>query len=254
MWQRFTEKARKIIFYAQEEAQGHGDGYVSTEHILLGLLREPDSTAGRTLELLQKNPHEIREAVILQLPKADTRPSQDMTLTPRAKQVIDLAYDETRMLRNDYIGTEHLLLGLIHERESIAARVLKKMGVDLEATREAVATIQTNNPEEFAVRNASKSSSEFQYRTTMNRVREWVTWAAHLEDPHASLSDDLKQLQAKLAEATSDMERSLLLGLCLEISEGGSLADSENWKKLRLSKEQVEALAQIGAEVKKVLE
>ena len=119
MWQRFTERARKVVFYAQEEAQKFGEGYVSTEHLLLGLVRESDSVAARVLDKLGVSLNRVRAEVEKQLPRGDARPNQDMTLTPRAKRVIDLAYDEARNLNNNYIGTEHLLLGLIREGDGL---------------------------------------------------------------------------------------------------------------------------------------
>ncbi len=144
MWQRFTERARKVVFYAQEEAQKFGEGYVSTEHLLLGLVRESDSVAARVLEKLGVSLNRIRAEVEKQLPRGDARPSQDMTLTPRAKRVIDLAYDEARNLNNNYIGTEHLLLGLIREGDGLAGRVLAKLGVELEKARREVMALQDN--------------------------------------------------------------------------------------------------------------
>src|SRR5581483_12298161 len=84
MWQRFTERARKVVFYAQEEAQKFGEGYVSTEHLLLGLVRESDSVAARVLDKLGVSLNRVRAEVEKQLPRGDARPSQDMTLTPRA--------------------------------------------------------------------------------------------------------------------------------------------------------------------------
>jgi len=144
MWQRFTERARKVVFYAQEEAQKFGEGYVSTEHLLLGLVRESDSVAARVLEKLGVSLNRIRAEVENQLPRGDARPSQDMTLTPRAKRVIDLAYDEARNLNNNYIGTEHLLLGLIREGDGLAGRVLAKLGVELEKARKEVMALQDN--------------------------------------------------------------------------------------------------------------
>ena len=142
MWQRFTERARKAVFYAQEEAQKFGEGSVSTEHLLLGLVREDGSVATRVLEGLGVNPNEIRAEVEKQLPRGDMRPNQDTTLTPRAKRVIDLAYDEARNLNNNYIGTEHLLLGLIREGDGLSGRVMAKMGLELEHVRRAVIAIQ----------------------------------------------------------------------------------------------------------------
>src|SRR5687768_9369928 len=156
MWQRFTERARKVVFYAQEEAQKFGEGYVSTEHLLLGLVRESDSVAARVLEKLGVSLNRIRAEVEKQLPRGDARPSQDMTLTPRAKRVIDLAYDEARNLNNNYIGTEHLLLGLIREGDGLAGRVLAKLGVELEKARREVMALQDN---ETTTKSGTRSSS-----------------------------------------------------------------------------------------------
>ena len=156
MWQRFTERARKVVFYAQEEAQKFGEGYVSTEHLLLGLVRESDSVAARVLEKLGVSLNRIRSEVEKQLPRGDARPNQDMTLTPRAKRVIDLAYDEARNLNNNYIGTEHLLLGLIREGDGLAGRVLAKLGVELEKARREVMALQDN---ESQAKNGGRSSS-----------------------------------------------------------------------------------------------
>jgi len=159
MWQRFTERARKVVFYAQEEAQKFGEGYVSTEHLLLGLVRESDSVAARVLEKLGVSLNRIRAEVEKQLPRGDARPSQDMTLTPRAKRVIDLAYDEARNLNNNYIGTEHLLLGLIREGDGLAGRVLAKLGVELERARREVMSLQDNETQTKSGSRSSGSSS-----------------------------------------------------------------------------------------------
>lgn len=156
MWQRFTERARKVVFYAQDEAQKFGEGYVSTEHLLLGLVRETDSVAARVLERLEVSLSRIRAEVEDQLPRGESRASTDMTLTPRAKRVIDLAYDEARNLNNNYIGTEHLLLGLIREGDGLAGRVLAKLGVELERARREVTALQDNDTQ---TRSSSKSGS-----------------------------------------------------------------------------------------------
>jgi ATP-dependent Clp protease ATP-binding subunit ClpC len=145
MWQRFTERARRVVFFAQEEAGRLGENYVSTEHLLLGLVREPDSVAARILDRMGVSLGRIRSEIERQVTRGDGRLGQDMQLTPRAKRVIDLAYDEARQLNNNYIGTEHLLLGLIREGEGLAGRVLAKLGVDLERTRREVMALQDND-------------------------------------------------------------------------------------------------------------
>jgi ATP-dependent Clp protease ATP-binding subunit ClpC len=144
MWQRFTERARRVVFFAQEEAGRLGENYVSTEHLLLGLVRENDSVAARILDRMGVSLGRIRSEIERQVTRGDGRLGQDMQLTPRAKRVIDLAYDEARQLSNNYIGTEHLLLGLIREGEGLAGRVLAKLGVDLERTRREVMALQDN--------------------------------------------------------------------------------------------------------------
>lgn len=142
MWQRFTDRARKVIFYAQEEAQRLGETQVSTEHLLLGLVRETDSVAVRILDRLGVSPQRIRAEIERYATRGEARYGAEMQLTSRAKRVIDLAYDEARQLNNNYIGTEHLLLGLIREGEGLAARVLHKLGVDLDRARREVMNLQ----------------------------------------------------------------------------------------------------------------
>src|SRR5436305_12716294 len=127
MWQRFTERARRVVFFAQEEAARLGENYVGTEHLLLGLVRENDSVAARILDRLGVPLGRIRSDIEKQVSRGHGNLGQDMQLTPRAKRVIDLAYEVARQFSNDYIGTEHILLGLIREGDGLAARVLIKM-------------------------------------------------------------------------------------------------------------------------------
>src|SRR2546421_1911289 len=123
MWQRFTERARRVVYFAQEEAARFGENSVGTEHLLLGLAREEDSVAGRILIGRLGIPlGNIRSAVEKQISRGPGIVGQDMQLTPRAKQMIDLAYEEARRLNNNYIGSEHLLLGLIMEPEGLGGR------------------------------------------------------------------------------------------------------------------------------------
>ncbi|MCL6519205.1 MAG: ATP-dependent Clp protease ATP-binding subunit [Armatimonadetes bacterium] len=158
MWQRFTERARRVVFFAQEEASRLGENFVTTEHLLLGLVRESDSVAARILDRMGVSLNRIRAEIERQVTRGDGRLSQDtMQLTPRAKRVIDLAYDEARQLNNNYIGTEHLLLGLIREGEGLAARVLAKLGVDLERTRREVMNLQSDDSSMATTRTRSRT-------------------------------------------------------------------------------------------------
>jgi ATP-dependent Clp protease ATP-binding subunit ClpC len=175
MWQRFTERARKVVFYAQEEAQKFGEGYVSTEHLLLGLVRESDSVAARVLDKLGVSLNRIRAEVEKSLPRGDARPNQDMTLTPRAKRVIDLAYDEARNLNNNYIGTEHLLLGLIREGDGLAGRVLAKLGVELEKARKEVMAMQDNDSQSKSGGGSRSSSNNGNKTQTLDEFGRDLT-------------------------------------------------------------------------------
>ena len=138
MWQRFTERSRRVVFYAQEEAGRLGQNQVSTEHLLLGLVRKNDTVAARLLDRMGVGLGRIRSEIERQVARGKGRPGQDMQLAPRGKRVIDLAFDEARQLDNDHIGTEHLLLGLIREGEGLAGVTLVKLGVTLERTRQEV--------------------------------------------------------------------------------------------------------------------
>ena len=142
MWQRFTERARRAIFFAQEEAGRLGENYVSTEHLLLGLTRENDSAAARILDSMHISLAKIRQYMENQVTRGEGRLGQDMQLTPRAKRAIDLAYDEARSLDNNYIGSEHLLLGLLLEGEGLAGRVLADLGAEHDRAKEIVKRMQ----------------------------------------------------------------------------------------------------------------
>lgn len=134
-FEKFTERARKVFTLAQEEAQRLNHNYIGTEHLLLGLVREGDGIAARVLTNLGVQLPEVRQAVLDIIGEGKGEATGDPGLTPRAKKVIELSMDEARRLNNHYIGTEHLLLGLVREREGVAAIVLEKMGVSLEKVR-----------------------------------------------------------------------------------------------------------------------
>ncbi len=130
MWEPFTERARRSIVLAQEEAQRLGNNYIGTEHLLLGIISEGESVAAKVLENLGVNLQKVRGEVEAIVGKGSQTTQHEMVFTPRAKRVIELAFEEARALAHNYIGTEHLLLGLVREGEGVAARVLSNLGVD----------------------------------------------------------------------------------------------------------------------------
>ena len=134
-FEKFTERARRVLTLAQEEAQHFNHSYIGTEHILLGLVREEGGVAARILGNLGVGLSKVRSAVEFIIGHGEKPGTSDIGLTPRAKRVIELAIDEARHLSHSYIGTEHLLLGLLREGEGIAAGVLDSFGVTLERAR-----------------------------------------------------------------------------------------------------------------------
>ena len=139
MFGRFTERAQKVLILAQEEAKRFNHNFVGTEHLLLGLVREGEGIAAKALLSLGVELNTVRLQVEKMIGKSDTLlPAQGANYTPRAKKVIELAIEEGRMLGHNYVGTEHLLLGLLREGEGIAAQVLTNMGVDLLKARKSV--------------------------------------------------------------------------------------------------------------------
>ena len=132
---KFTERARRVLTLAQEEAQRFNHNYIGTEHLLLGLVREGDGVAAKVLSNLGVELSKVRSAVEFIIGRGDRATVGEIGLTPRAKKVIELAVDEARRLSHHYIGTEHLLLGLVREGEGIAASVLESLGVNLERVR-----------------------------------------------------------------------------------------------------------------------
>src|SRR5215467_8704433 len=134
---KFTERARKVLSLAQEEAQHFQHNYIGTEHLLLGLVREGEGVAANVLNNLGVDLNKVRSTVEFIIGHGDHIVLGEIGLTPRAKKVIELAVDEARRLGHHYIGTEHLLLGLVREGEGIAAGVLESLGVTLERVRKA---------------------------------------------------------------------------------------------------------------------
>jgi ATP-dependent Clp protease ATP-binding subunit ClpA len=142
MWQRFTERARRVVFFAQEEAARFGGNLVDTEHLLLGLVREEDSAACRILTRLGTPAGAVRTETEARVTRVQGDLSRATELTSKAKRVIDLAYEEARLLDNNYIGSEHLLVAIIREGDGLGARVLESLGIDLQRARAEVHGMQ----------------------------------------------------------------------------------------------------------------
>ncbi|MBS4021224.1 MAG: ATP-dependent Clp protease ATP-binding subunit [Dethiobacter sp.] len=152
MFGRFTERAQKVLVLAQDEAKRFNHSFVGTEHILLGLVREGEGIAAKVLLALGVELDSIRSEVEKLFGKTDQRPThQGVNYTPRAKKVIELAIEEGQNLGHNYVGTEHLLLGLIREGEGIAAQVLTNLGADLQRARKSVLGLLGSSDEPLPV-------------------------------------------------------------------------------------------------------
>jgi len=138
MFERFTDRARRVVVLAQEEARMLNHNYIGTEHILLGLIHEGEGVAAKALESLSISLDGVREQVQEIIGQGQQAPSGHIPFTPRAKKVLELSLREALQLGHNYIGTEHILLGLIREGEGVAAQVLVKLGADLNRVRQQV--------------------------------------------------------------------------------------------------------------------
>ena len=137
MFERFTDRARRVVVLAQEEARGQNHNYIGTEHILLGLM-EPGGIAAQALNRFGMTPAGTRDEVIARVSRGSHPPKGKIPFTPRAKKVLELSLREALKLSHNYIGTEHILLGLVREGEGVAAQILTEHAGDLIAVRQAV--------------------------------------------------------------------------------------------------------------------
>jgi ATP-dependent Clp protease ATP-binding subunit ClpC len=168
MFERFTEKAIKVIMLAQEEARRLGHNFVGTEQILLGLIGEGTGIGPKVLKAMGVNLKDARVEVEKIIGRGSGFVAVEIPFTPRAKRVLELSLEEARQLGHNYIGTEHLLLGLIREGEGVAARVLENLGVDLSKVRSQIIQSLGEN-------NESSSSSSSTNRSKTPTLEEFGT-------------------------------------------------------------------------------
>jgi len=157
---RFTKRARRVLTLAQEEAQRLNHNYIGTEHLLLGLVREENGVAVRVLRDLGVDPKQIRERVERTVGRGQRAMYGKLSLTPRTKRVIELAVDEARRLGHHYIGTEHLLLGLVRAGEGVAVDVLRGLGVGLDKVRSQTARVMMESSSQSTSTSSRESSGK----------------------------------------------------------------------------------------------
>ena len=202
---KFTERARRVLTLAQEEAQRFNHNYIGTEHLLLGLVREGDGVAAKVLANLGVELSKVRSAVEFIIGRGDRAVLGEIGLTPRAKKVIELAVDEARRLNHHYIGTEHVLLGLVREGEGIAAGVLESLGVNLERVRAETTRVlsQTAPPPGTATATATRQATR---TPTIDQLGIDLTAAARADklDPVVGREKEIQRVIQILSRRTKN--------------------------------------------------
>ncbi|MBK6560691.1 ATP-dependent Clp protease ATP-binding subunit [Candidatus Amarobacter glycogenicus] len=203
---KFTERARRVLTLAQEEAHRFNHNYIGTEHILLGLVREGDGVAAKVLANLGVELNKVRSAVEFIIGRGDRTVLGEIGLTPRAKKVIELAVDEARRLTHSYIGTEHLLLGLVREGEGIAAGVLESLGVNLERVRAETTRILSQSAPQAAGATAGAGARQATRTPTVDQLGIDLTQAARNNqlDPVIGRSNELERVVQILSRRTKN--------------------------------------------------
>ena len=201
-FEKFSERARRVLSLAQEEAQRFNHNYIGTEHILLGLVRETDGVAAKVLSSLGVELGKVRSAVEFIIGRGERTVAGEIGLTPRAKKVIELAVDEARRLNHHYIGTEHLLIGLMREGEGVAAGVLESLGVSLEKIR-----AETNRILSQSVSQGQGGTRGSSTRTpTLDQLGIDLTAAARADklDPIVGRSKEIQRMVQILSRRTKN--------------------------------------------------
>lgn len=210
MFERFTEKAIKVIMLAQEEARRLGHNFVGTEQVLLGLIGEGTGVAAKTLKAMGLNLKDARAEVEKIIGRGSGFVAVEIPFTPRAKRVLELSWDEARQLGHNYIGTEHLLLGLIREGEGVAARVLENLGIDLNKVRSNV--IKMLGETKTTAGNAAPTATQSSGRSKSPSLDEFgtnLTQAAQEQrlDPVVGREKEIERVIQILARRTKKQPR-----------------------------------------------
>jgi ATP-dependent Clp protease ATP-binding subunit ClpC len=192
MFERFTDRARNVVVLAQDEARLLNHNYIGTEHILLGLIHEGDGVAAKALDLLGISLAAVRQQVEEIIGRGQQAPSGHIPFTPRAKKVLELSLREALQLGHNYIGTEHILLGLIREGKGVAAQVLVKLGGNLDRVRQQVIALEQENPTTEELPPAARR------RTVRTHTSGAAEAFAHAERESAVLAAKLEEILSRL--------------------------------------------------------
>ena len=214
MFERFTDRARRVVVLAQEEARMLNHSYIGTEHILLGLIHEGDGVAAKALQSLDVSLGAVREQVREIIGQGQQAPSGHIPFTPRAKKVLELSLREALQLGHNYIGTEHILLGLIREGEGVAAQVLVQLGADLNRVRQTVIQLlsgyqgsgESEGKETAGVSSSGGSQGQQAGSVVLDQFGTNLTAASRESklDPVIGRSDEMERVMQVLSRRTKN--------------------------------------------------
>jgi ATP-dependent Clp protease ATP-binding subunit ClpA len=228
MFERFTDRARRVIVLAQEEARLLNHDYIGTEHLLLGLAHEGQGVAAKALELLGIRLEALRSQVQEIIGRGQQGPTGHIPFTPRAKKVLELSLRESQQLGHNYIGTEHLLLGLIREGEGVAAQVLVKLGADLSRVRQQVIGLLSGYA---GGKEAAEQAGEQP--------------GAQTRLVHMSVPEDLREAEEQLAQVRRQKEAAIM---AQDFEQAAALRDQERQLLERLAEREREWTAGVDLE------
>ena len=237
-FEKFSERARRVLSLAQEEAQRFNHNYIGTEHILLGLVRETEGVAARVLSSLSVDLSKVRSAVEFIIGRGEKPAQGEIGLTPRAKKVVELAVDEARRMNHTYIGTEHLLIGLLREGEGVAAGVLESLGVTLDKVR-----AETHRILSHTSGTGSQGSRSTSKTPTLDQLGIDLTVAAKADklDPVIGREKEIERMVQILSRRTKNnpvlvgepgVGKTAIVEALAQLISGGDVPDTLQGKRL----------------------
>jgi len=232
MFERFSDRARRVVVLAQDEARELGHAYIGTEHLLLGLIRDGDGIAAQVLTSLGVSFDTVQQRIVEEIGTGGEPPPGHIPFTPRAKKILELALREARRLGHRYIGTEHILLGIVREAEGVAAQVLQQEGLTLGVIRQAVIQTLAEDTGEAVAGAGSQRAAGWVARRPRGRVRAPVQSPEDRGPRCASCGADLAETAAyrTITALGEDLgSRDVVVVYCTSCGSAiaGGLADPE---------------------------
>jgi ATP-dependent Clp protease ATP-binding subunit ClpA len=201
MFERFTDRARRVVVLAQEEARMLNHGYIGTEHLLLGLVHEGEGLAAKALETMDISLEKVRHEVEALIGEGKEPPGGHIPFTPRAKKVLELSLKESNQLGHNYIGTEHILLGVIREGHGVAAQVLVKLGADLKRMRQQVLQLDHGYAGDAPAEVRAAAASTVTINDILERLAAVERWVG--------IGPDTRDLDQDISQARRDKEAAI---------------------------------------------